>query len=103
GSGLTVGLLGGQDVFTVASMQDKLDAQLRGIGAGFIPDPMACVFVESGRLVVKQTERAERISRQHYAWRNTPRRDQGRALQWWLEQLDSPLTRSALLTRHQHG
>jgi DNA-binding transcriptional LysR family regulator len=103
GSGLTVGLLGGQDVFTVASMQDKLDAQLRGIGAGFVPHPMACVFVESGRLVVKQTERAERISRQHYAWRSTPRKEQGRALQWWLEQLDSPLTRSALLTRHQHG
>ncbi|MEO8545642.1 MAG: LysR family transcriptional regulator [Burkholderiaceae bacterium] len=103
GNGLTVGLLGGQDVFTVASMQAKLDAQLRGIGAGFVPEPMACVFVESGRLVVKQTERAQRMVRQHYAWRHTPRKDQGRALQWWLQQLDSPVTRNALLTRHQHG
>src|SRR5450830_2102280 len=32
GRGLTYGLLGGQDVFTVATMQDKLDAQLRGLG-----------------------------------------------------------------------
>lgn len=103
GSGLTIGLQGGQDVFTVASMQAKLDAQLRGIGSGFVPDPMACVFVDSGRLVVKRTERAEYVARQHYAWRSTPRKDQGRALQWWLKQLDSPLTRGALLTRHQHG
>ena len=28
GRGVTIGLLGGQDVFTVATMQDKLDAQL---------------------------------------------------------------------------
>jgi DNA-binding transcriptional LysR family regulator len=103
GSGLTVGLLGGQDVFTVASMQAKLDAQLRGIGAGFVPEPMARLFVETGRLVVKETERAQRIARQHYAWRNTARKDQGRALQWWLKQLESPVTRGALLTRHQHG
>ncbi|MEQ1660946.1 MAG: LysR family transcriptional regulator, partial [Hylemonella sp.] len=32
GSGLTIGLLAGQDVFTVASMPAKLDAQLRGLG-----------------------------------------------------------------------
>ena len=31
---LSYGLLGGQDVFTVATMQDKLDAQLRGLGSG---------------------------------------------------------------------
>src|SRR3990167_3889338 len=36
GGGLTFGLLGGQDVFTVATMQDKLDAQLRGLGSGFV-------------------------------------------------------------------
>jgi hypothetical protein len=33
----------------------------------------------------------------HYAWRNTARRP-GRALQWWLKQLASPVTRGALLT-----
>lgn len=103
GNGFTVGLLGGQDVFTVASMHAKLDAQLRGIGAGFVPEPMACVFVETGRLIVRQTERAQRVSRLHYAWRSAPRQEQGRALQWWLRQLESPATREALLTRHQHA
>ena len=101
GSGFTVGLLGGQDVFTVASMHAKIDAQLRGIGAGFVPESMACAFVEAGRLIVRQTERAQRVSRLHYAWRSVPRQVPGRALQWWLKQLESPVTRDALLTRHQ--
>lgn len=100
GAGLTIGLLGGQDVLTVASMQAKLDAQLRGLGIGFLPEPMASVYVQTGRLVVRQTERAQRIVRLHYAWRGSGRRAQGRALQWWLGQLEHARTRKALLTRH---
>jgi DNA-binding transcriptional LysR family regulator len=101
GQGLTVGLLAGQDVFTVSSMQAKLDAQLRGIGSGFVPECMARGFIETGRLVVKKTERPLRLARLSYAWRGTPARGQGRALQWWLKQLESPTTRSALLEQHQ--
>ena len=41
GSRLTVGLLGGQDIFTVPGMQEKLAAQLRGIGGGFLPEHLA--------------------------------------------------------------
>jgi DNA-binding transcriptional LysR family regulator len=41
GSGLTVGLQGGQDVFTVPDMPSKLQAQLRGLGAGFLPQSLA--------------------------------------------------------------
>ena len=100
GSGLTIGLLGGQDVFTVANMQSKLDAQLRGLGGGFVPQSMACRFVETGRLVVKKTERPNRVVRVSYAWRGATARGQGKALQWWLKQLDRPLTKTALLEQH---
>ncbi|HSV47722.1 MAG TPA: LysR family transcriptional regulator, partial [Ramlibacter sp.] len=41
GGGQTVGLLPGQDVLTLPTMRAKLDAQLRGLGAGFVPEPMA--------------------------------------------------------------
>lgn len=97
GSAQTYGLLGGQEVFTVASMQAKLEAQLRGIGGGFVPECMARGYIETGRLVVKQTDRAQRVVRVHYAWRGGSRAPKGRALQWWLRQLDSPATRQALL------
>lgn len=101
GGGLTIGLLGGQDVFTVANMQAKLDAQLRGLGSGFVPECMARAYIETGRLVVKQMDRPQRIIRVNYAWRSLSQSDHGRALNWWLAQLESPATRAALLERHR--
>lgn len=101
GGGMTFGLLGGQDVFTVATMKDKLDAQLRGLGSGFVPECMARAYIETGRLVVKEMQRPQRVVRVSYAWRNVAKAGQGRALQWWLKQLESPATRAALLERHR--
>lgn len=100
GTPVTFGLLGGQDVFTVPTMLAKLDAQLRGLGGGFLPQSMAKPHVATGRLVIKATERSTRVVRLHYAWRKTMPGPAGRALQWWLAQLDSPVTRLALLHGH---
>jgi len=100
GGGLTFGLLGGQDVFTVPTMQAKLDAQLRGLGGGFLPETMARPYIETGRLVVREVVRASRQAQLRYAWRATGQ--PGRALQWWLDQLHSPVTRQALLARYHH-
>jgi DNA-binding transcriptional LysR family regulator len=101
GGGLTFGLLGGQDVFTVATMHDKIDVQVRGLGGGFVPDCMANAFVENGRLVVKEVERPKRLVSIHYAWRDAGKKGQGRAMQWWLAQLESATTRAALLAHHR--
>jgi DNA-binding transcriptional LysR family regulator len=47
-----------------------------------------------------QADRAPaRRCRVHYAWRGASPASQGRALQWWLKQLESQATR-ALLSRH---
>ncbi|MDD5480018.1 LysR family transcriptional regulator [Rhodoferax sp.] len=100
GNGVTIGLLGGQDVLTVATMQDKLDAQLRGLGCGSVPECMAGPYIDSGRLVVKTTQQPARSVRVNYAWRAS-NHGAGRALQWWLGQLQSATTRSALLERHR--
>ena len=101
GTGMTIGLLAGQDVFTVPTMTAKLDAQLRGLGAGFLPEPMARPFIASGALVALQVKRQQRSGQLGYAWReNTQTKGQpagDRALQWWLEQLSKPHTRLALL------
>ncbi len=78
----------------------KLEAQLRGLGGGFLPEPMARLHLNTGRLVLKQVERASRTARMHYAWRS-PRLGPGRALQWWLGQLESRTTRDALLSAHE--
>ncbi|HEY8608317.1 MAG TPA: LysR family transcriptional regulator [Noviherbaspirillum sp.] len=97
GSGMTLGLLREQDVLTVASMDAKLEAQLRGLGAGFLPAGLAAPHVRTGRLVVKRVERAERELQLSYAWRKSGSSPPGRALQWWLQQCENPATREALL------
>jgi molybdate transport repressor ModE-like protein len=99
GSGVTVGLLGGQDIFTVPGMQEKLDAQLRGLGGGFLPEYLARPHISAGRLVQKRMERAVRQIPVSYAWRRAGDGPEGRALNWWLQQLDNPGTRKALLER----
>ncbi|WP_027996246.1 LysR family transcriptional regulator [Simplicispira psychrophila] len=100
GQGVSMGLLPGQDVFTVGSMQAKLQAQLRGLGCGFLPEPMARPYLAAGHLVSRQLARPTRSFRLHYAWNATPLAQGGRALQWWLAQLHSPSTRAALLSNH---
>ncbi|MCY1164592.1 HTH-type transcriptional regulator YhaJ [compost metagenome] len=99
GDGMTVGLLGGQDVFTVPGMLAKLDAQLRGLGSGFLPEYLARPHIETGRLVEKAVTRPPRVVRASYAWRSSAGAKPGRALQWWLKQLENTTTRSALLER----
>ena len=99
GDGVTIGLLGGQDVFTVPGMLAKLDAQLRGLGAGFLPEYLARPYLETGRLVAKTVAQPPRLVGVRYAWRLSDGMKPGRGLQWWLDQLESPQTRSAMLER----
>lgn len=99
GNAITVGLLAAQDVFTVADLPSKLDAQIRGLGVGFLPAPLARPYVETGRLLTRRVARAEQRIQACYAWRKTSHAGQRRALKWWLEQLASPVTRAALLGR----
>ena len=95
GNGMTIGLLGGQDVFTVPGMLAKLDAQMRGLGAGFLPEYLARPYITAGRLVEKKVSQKQRVTQLSYAWRVAD----GKALQWWLKQLDRPKTQRALLER----
>ena len=103
---LTVNLLPGQDVLTVPSMQAKIEALLRCMGCGFIPEQMAREHIAAGHLVAKAVQRQPLHARLGYAWRNTSvvttsRKPQlGLALRWWLDQLESAATRKALLERH---
>jgi DNA-binding transcriptional LysR family regulator len=104
-SPVTVNLLPGQDVFTVPTMAAKTEALLRCIGCGFVPEPQVREHLRTGRLVARTVQRSRQPAQFGYAWRasaiSQPRKaPQGLALQWWLDQLDSPATRRALLERH---
>jgi DNA-binding transcriptional LysR family regulator len=97
GTPLTIGLLAGQDVFTVASMAAKVDAQIRGLGIGNLPGCIAQPYLDTGRLVARQIERqpGPQYVECSYAWRAGS--SGARALRWWLDRLNAPQTRAALL------
>lgn len=104
-SPITVNLLPGQDVLTVHSTEAKIEAIVRCLGCGFVPEPMARCHIDTGRLVVKAVMRSRGNPALHYAWRcgtgpKGHRTPLGLALQWWLGQLQSAATRKALLERH---
>jgi DNA-binding transcriptional LysR family regulator len=98
---LTRNLLPGQDVLTVPTMRAKLEALLCGLGCGYVPEPLARPWLSAGRLVRLPTVSGEPVATLHYAWRaERGPASLGRALQWWLSQLESPTTRRALVERH---
>lgn len=79
----------------------KLEALMRGLGCGYLPEPLVRPHLEAGRLVARQAPRGDRPVTLFYGWRNERGPlGLGRALQWWLTQLESPKTRAALIERH---
>ncbi len=98
GTTQSFGLIEGQETFTVSSLRTKLDAHLRGLGAGFLPEPIARPYLATGRLVARRVERSTRVAALNCAWRSNA--SPGQALAWWLARLDSPVTRRALLEQH---
>lgn len=94
---MSIGILSGQDVFTVPNLQAKLDAQLRGLGCGYLPRCLAQPYLDSGQLLQRATENTPRVSRISYAWPTVPKVALGKAMLWWLSKLDNPATRRALL------
>ncbi|HEY4040159.1 MAG TPA: LysR substrate-binding domain-containing protein, partial [Burkholderiaceae bacterium] len=100
-SPITAQLLPGQDVLTVPNLEAKLEAQLRGMGCGLLPEPMARPLIASGHLVAVRLQRPTSKMRFCYAWRASSRRATGgMALKWWLSRLRAPATRRALLERY---
>lgn len=101
--GIAMGLQAGQDVLTVTDMSMMLSAQVKGVGAGFLPTSIAQPYIDLGQLVTRQVARPIPGIQVTYVWRSSERGRQGRALQWWLNRLEHPLTRAALLAQTAPG
>ncbi len=90
----TTGLLTGQDTFTVPSMAAKLEAQVAGLGVGFLPAAMARRAAELGRLRILKVEALKPEGEMIVAWR--PNRT-GKALRWFAQQLGRDPVRAGLV------
>lgn len=78
----TSGILSGQDVLTVPDMSAKLQAQLAGLGAGYLPKRLAEQYAAEGSLLIKQVAEPKPEVTSFLAWRTNG----GKAQQWLIRE-----------------
>jgi DNA-binding transcriptional LysR family regulator len=91
----TVGLLSGQDVLTVPTLEAKVAALVAGLGVGRIPKWIAEREAYAGRLRILEVETGAVEGELLYAWH--PDRA-GKALKWFVKRLEDPLVAATLLS-----
>lgn len=91
----TIGLISGQDVLTVPSLEAKCDAHVEGLGVGFLPRWIAEREALAGRLRILPVEGDRPMGDLLVAWRPG---QEGRALKWFVKRLEDPLVAAALLS-----
>lgn len=85
----TAGWLSGQPTLTVHNMAAKLRAQQMGLGVGHLPRVIAEHEAAAGRLVIKETTQGRASAQLYLAWRSSRGQRPGKALGWWIKQLES--------------
>src|SRR5205085_2619299 len=88
------GTLAGQEILTVSSIPAKIQAQMMGIGVGYLPLHLIRGQINTGLLIVKKVEKAKPIGNFSIAWRLNKT---GKALEWFLEKLKNPKISMSLL------
>ncbi|MCM2329428.1 MAG: LysR family transcriptional regulator [Lysobacter sp.] len=91
----TTGLLSGQDVLTVASLDAKVAAHVAGLGVGWLPRWVAEREVYAGRLVMLEPEAPRPSVDMVVAWRPSAA---GKATKWFVKRLEDPLVAASLLS-----
>jgi DNA-binding transcriptional LysR family regulator len=93
----TSGILSGQDVLTVPDMQSKVDAQILGLGVGYLPKKMAETYAKNALLIIKEVAEPKTLAPTFLAWRSTGHESSmGKAQQWLLKKFEQ-LTLDELL------
>jgi DNA-binding transcriptional LysR family regulator len=76
--------LGERPMLRVASMEQKIKAQLQGIGVGFLPRHRIEHYLDSGELVALKIKKEAPITNQYCAWRSA---NTGRAANWFVNKI----------------
>ena len=77
-------ILNGQEVFTVPDLESKREAQLRGLGIGYLPRCLIQDDLDHGRLITKTVNGGNHQPRAFIAWRT---QQKGKALNWFVKRL----------------
>ena len=83
----SIGILSGQETLTVSSMQAKIQAQIMGLGVGYLPLNLIHKEIQTKKLIVKTTQKAKPTANLSVAWRLNKT---GKGVKWFLEKLKDP-------------
>ncbi|MGU7772584.1 LysR family transcriptional regulator [Burkholderia sp. MR1-5-21] len=81
----SVAIDAGQPYLAVPTLAAKLAAQCEGLAVGTLPECIAARAIADGKLVARQVTGMRDTTHCYLAWRDD---EAGRALLWWVEQLD---------------
>lgn len=86
--------LQGQKALVAPDYQHKIRMHLAGLGIGFLPDHFAAPHLAAGDLVARAVEMPKPPTPLFIAWHRARR---GRCHDWWLERLEDPSLRAAMI------
>lgn len=81
---LSFRMLSKQPALRVATLQQKIDAQIAGLGVGFVPEHLVQAQLQQGLLRVVAVQGVQQESVMYMAWRKG---EKGKALHWFIDQL----------------
>lgn len=85
-AGIDLRVLDEQKTLSVHDFSTKLQAQLAGLGCGFLPCYLAEPYLADGRLVARQLDSECRRDMAYLAWNENA---SGNAARWWREKLQT--------------
>ena len=89
------GTLSGQETLTVSHIDAKIQAQIQGLGIGYLPLHLIYEHLKNKKLIIKKVEKAKPSGNFYVAWRL---KKMGKALEWFLDKLrDKKIINSLLI------
>ncbi|MBA4708881.1 LysR family transcriptional regulator [Aquitalea aquatica] len=90
----TAGILNGQDVLTVHTLDAKLALMIAGLGIGYLPRMLAAPYLQNGQLVEKSLKEKRSCTKMFYAWKEE---SPGKALAWFIDNLALAIQQQQLI------
>ncbi len=78
------GTLTGQETLTVTSMKAKINAQITGLGVGYLPLHLIKQAIQAGQLIPKEVEKGKPSAHFSMAWHVDK---VGKGMQWFLDHI----------------
>jgi DNA-binding transcriptional LysR family regulator len=83
----SVGVFSGQENLIVSSIHAKIQAQVSGLGVGYLPLHLIQDEIRTKKLIIKQVEKVKSSANISIAWRIN---QAGKAVEWFIDKLKDP-------------